>query len=172
MFRTSPAFRTDAGLVNAMSVDVEDWFQVSAFERVIAPDTWDARACRVERNVDRILALFAGHGVRATFFTLGWIAERYPQTVRRIVAGGHVFDDGGLFAAEGGMAEHALQRGELATAGRHEGDPALTHQRQQPPEARGHRPGLVQQRPVHVGDHEPHVVRSGGDRGPGAGRHG
>ena len=89
MFRTSPAFRADSGLVNAMSVDVEDWFQVSAFERVISPDTWDARDCRVERNVERILALFAGHGVRATFFTLGWIAERYPQTVRRIVAGGH-----------------------------------------------------------------------------------
>ena len=74
---------------NAMTCDVEDYFQVSAFAPYIARDSWDARECRVEANIDRILALYERHGVRATFFTLGWIAERYPNVVRRIVAGGH-----------------------------------------------------------------------------------
>lgn len=74
---------------NAMTVDVEDYFQVSAFERYIPRSTWDAQECRVEHNVDRILQLFDRHGVKATFFTLGWIAERYPQMVRRMVEEGH-----------------------------------------------------------------------------------
>ncbi|MCP5306533.1 MAG: DUF3473 domain-containing protein [Chromatiaceae bacterium] len=72
-----------------MTVDVEDYFQVSAFERYIDRDSWDRQECRVERNVDRILALFDRHDAKATFFTLGWIAERYPAMVRRIVAQGH-----------------------------------------------------------------------------------
>jgi len=75
--------------VNAMSVDVEDWFQVSAFERTIDRSRWDSLDCRVERNVERILALFAEADVKATFFTLGWVAERYPAVVRAIVQGGH-----------------------------------------------------------------------------------
>jgi len=74
---------------NAMTCDVEDYFQVSAFAPYIDRDSWPSRECRVEANMERILALFERHGVRATFFTLGWIAERYPQVVRRIVAGGH-----------------------------------------------------------------------------------
>jgi polysaccharide deacetylase family protein (PEP-CTERM system associated) len=78
-----------APIRNAMTCDVEDYFQVSAFAPYIARDSWPARECRVEANVERILALFAQHGVKATFFTLGWIAERYPQVVRSIVAGGH-----------------------------------------------------------------------------------
>jgi polysaccharide deacetylase family protein (PEP-CTERM system associated) len=76
-------------ITNALTIDVEDYFQVSAFAPYIRRDEWDARECRVERNVDRILALLAEHEVQATFFTLGWVAERYPQLVRRIVAGGH-----------------------------------------------------------------------------------
>ncbi|OON59517.1 polysaccharide deacetylase [Massilia sp. KIM] len=75
--------------VNAMTCDVEDYFQVSAFAPYIARDSWPQRECRVEANMERILDLFARHGVKATFFTLGWIAERYPQVVRAIVAGGH-----------------------------------------------------------------------------------
>lgn len=78
-----------ASLRNAMTVDVEDYFQVSAFANTIARDSWDSQPCRVEHNVERILAIFAQHNVKATFFTLGWIAERYPELVRRIVAGGH-----------------------------------------------------------------------------------
>jgi len=74
---------------NAMTVDVEDYFQVAAFESVISRSTWDKIPCRVERNVDTILALFEERGITATFFTLGWIAERYPMMVKRIAAAGH-----------------------------------------------------------------------------------
>ena len=77
------------GLTNALTVDVEDYFQVSALAPHFDRGTWDAQPCRVERNVQRLLALFNETGARATFFTLGWIAERYPQLVRDIVAGGH-----------------------------------------------------------------------------------
>lgn len=76
-------------MVNAMTIDVEDYFQVSAFAPHVARTSWDDRECRVERNMDRILEMLARHDTKATFFTLGWIAERYPQLVRRIVAGGH-----------------------------------------------------------------------------------
>ncbi len=76
-------------ITNALTIDVEDYFQVSALAPYIARSGWDAQACRVERNVERILQMLARHGVRATFFTLGWIAERYPPLVRSIVAQGH-----------------------------------------------------------------------------------
>ena len=85
MFATAPPAR----LTNALTIDVEDYFQVSAFAPYIRRDEWDARECRVERNVDRILELLAEREVKATFFTLGWVAERYPQLVKRIVQGGH-----------------------------------------------------------------------------------
>ncbi|SBT05559.1 Polysaccharide deactylase family protein, PEP-CTERM locus subfamily [Candidatus Propionivibrio aalborgensis] len=74
---------------NALTIDVEDYFQVSAFAPYIPREQWSARACRVERNVDRILQMLDMHETKATFFTLGWIAERYPHLVRRIVEGGH-----------------------------------------------------------------------------------
>ena len=74
---------------NAMTVDVEDYFQVSAFEPYIDRAAWDDKECRVERNVDRILELFDEHDVKATFFTLGWIAQRFPQMTRRLVEQGH-----------------------------------------------------------------------------------
>lgn len=74
---------------NAMTCDVEDYFQVSAFAPYIDRASWPSRECRVEANIERILALFERHDVHATFFTLGWIAERYPAMVRRIVAAGH-----------------------------------------------------------------------------------
>ena len=75
--------------VNGLSVDVEDWFQVGAFENTIARSDWDSCELRVERNVDAILALFDRAGVKATFFTLGWVAERVPQTIRKIAEAGH-----------------------------------------------------------------------------------
>lgn len=78
-----------APVINALTIDVEDYFQVSAFAPHIARSSWDSRECRVERNMDRILDMLAAGEVKATFFTLGWIAERYPQLVRRIVADGH-----------------------------------------------------------------------------------
>ncbi len=76
-------------MLNALSVDVEDWFQVGAFENVIARDSWDHLPPRVERNTDLVLELFDRAGVTATFFTLGWVAERYPALIRRIVGAGH-----------------------------------------------------------------------------------
>lgn len=72
-----------------MTVDVEDYFQVSAFESHIKRENWDSLPCRVERNVERILGMFADKQVKATFFTLGWVAERYPRMVRQIVEAGH-----------------------------------------------------------------------------------
>ncbi len=75
--------------LNALSVDVEDWFQVGAFENVIARSDWEGLAPRVERNGDAVLGLLDRGGVKATFFTLGWVAERYPQLIGRIAAAGH-----------------------------------------------------------------------------------
>ena len=83
------AVPTNIGVTNGLSVDVEDWFQVGAFERVIERDTWDSLTTRVERNCDAILAMFADADVSATFFTLGWVAKRYPAMMRRIAAAGH-----------------------------------------------------------------------------------
>ncbi len=71
------------------SVDVEDYFQVSAFEQIAPPSTWGTFESRVERNTDRILALLARHQATATFFTLGWVADKYPSLVRRIAEQGH-----------------------------------------------------------------------------------
>ena len=76
-------------IVNALTVDVEDYFQVSAFAAHIPHASWDRQPCRVEANIERILGLLAEAKVSATFFTLGWIAERYPALVRRLVDGGH-----------------------------------------------------------------------------------
>jgi len=74
---------------NAMTVDVEDYFQVSAFEPYIARSEWEHLPHRVEQNTNRIMDLFAEYEIKATFFTLGWVAERYPALIRRIVAEGH-----------------------------------------------------------------------------------
>lgn len=74
---------------NALTIDVEDYFQVSAFDPYISRNAWDSIPCRVEQNIDRILSLLENRGIHATFFTLGWIAKRYPSMVRRIVENGH-----------------------------------------------------------------------------------
>ena len=74
---------------NALTIDVEDYFQVSAFAPYIPRDQWNSRECRVERNVERILGMLEENSTSATFFTLGWIAERYPRLVQRIVDCGH-----------------------------------------------------------------------------------
>src|SRR3954454_5881450 len=79
----------NAPLVNALTIDVEDYFQVSALSPYVSRSEWDHRECRVERNVDRILGMLNDCGSRATFFTLGWIAARYPRLVRDIVREGH-----------------------------------------------------------------------------------
>ena len=74
---------------NAMTVDVEDYFQVSAFEPYIAKEHWDTLPHRVERNTHKILDIFLDKNIKATFFTLGWVAERYPDLIKRIVMDGH-----------------------------------------------------------------------------------
>lgn len=80
---------TPAQIRNAMTIDVEDYFQVSAFAPHISRESWDSMPCRIERNIERILALLDERNVKATFFTLGWIAKRYPHIVRNIIDNGH-----------------------------------------------------------------------------------
>ena len=76
-------------IVNALTIDVEDYFQVSALAGHFPKDKWNSTECRVERNVHRILELMHRHGAKGTFFTLGWIAERYPKLIRLIAMEGH-----------------------------------------------------------------------------------
>jgi polysaccharide deacetylase family protein (PEP-CTERM system associated) len=77
------------GVINGLSVDIEDWFQVGAFENSIGRGDWDGLELRVEANTRRVMALFDRAGVKGTFFTLGWVAERVPALIRDIVADGH-----------------------------------------------------------------------------------
>ncbi|MES2900228.1 MAG: XrtA system polysaccharide deacetylase [Pseudomonadota bacterium] len=86
---SAPAPAAAARIRNAFTCDVEDYFQVSAFAPYIDRASWPSRECRVEANIDRILGLMDEANMHGTFFTLGWIAERYPAMVKRIVAGGH-----------------------------------------------------------------------------------
>ena len=72
-----------APITNALTIDVEDYFQVSAFATHIARSDWDTRECRIERNINCILEMLERHETKATFFTLGWIAERFPQLATR-----------------------------------------------------------------------------------------
>jgi len=74
---------------NALTVDVEDYFQVSAFENHISRDNWDKLPSRIEENIEKLLTIFNEHSVVATFFMLGWIAERHPIMVRKIAKSGH-----------------------------------------------------------------------------------
>src|SRR5262249_10304670 len=76
-------------IVNAMTVDVEDYFQVQALAAHFPKSLWDTQSARVERNTDRVLSLFADFGAKATFFTLGWVAERYKSLILRISREGH-----------------------------------------------------------------------------------
>jgi polysaccharide deacetylase family protein (PEP-CTERM system associated) len=85
---TRSAAGSDA-IVNAMSVDVEDYFQVSAFESTVSRNDWERMESRVDANTRRLLDIFDEFGVRSTFFCLGWVAERQPALVREIVARGH-----------------------------------------------------------------------------------
>ena len=77
------------GRLNAMTVDVEDYFQVSAFENVFTQNDWDKTPLRVDHNTNRLLDLFDEHNVKATFFTLAWVAQKCPSLIKRIVSEGH-----------------------------------------------------------------------------------
>src|ERR1043165_109852 len=89
MMRDPLPLQPGMAICNALTIDVEDYFQVSALAPYIPRSEWDVRECRVEGNIDRILQMLDDYGSRATFFTLGWIAERYPKLIRRIVDRGH-----------------------------------------------------------------------------------
>ncbi|MEQ1509624.1 MAG: XrtA system polysaccharide deacetylase [Sphingopyxis sp.] len=111
-------------MINGLSVDIEDWFQVGAFEHSIARDDWLRLESRVERNTDAVLALFDRAGVKGTFFTLGWVAERAPALIRRIVDAGHELASHGydhkrvfLMDAAEFAADLAHSRGILEDAG-------------------------------------------------------
>jgi len=97
-----------------MSIDVEDWFQVENLSGAIRRDTWNTRQLRVERNMDRMLALMAEAGVRATCFVLGWIAERCPSLVRRIADEGHEVASHGYGHALLGTLSHEEFRTDVA----------------------------------------------------------
>ena len=112
------------GRLNAMSVDIEEYFQVGAFENTIPRDAWETIGSRVEHNTGRVLDLFAGAGVRATFFTLGWVAERHPRLIQRIVREGHELASHGYahdrvhtFTPDQFRADLARARGLLEDAG-------------------------------------------------------
>lgn len=89
MHGTVPASEQPQPIVNGLSVDVEEWFQVGAFENVIDRRDWTDLSSRVEGNVARILDLFAAADAQATFFTLGWVAQEHPKLIRRIADAGH-----------------------------------------------------------------------------------
>ena len=80
---------TQNTITHAMTVDVEDYFHVAAFNKVINADEWDKWPCRVEANTNKLLQLFADSNIKITFFILGWVAERYPELVKAIHAQGH-----------------------------------------------------------------------------------
>ena len=81
--------RTEHQVTNALTVDVEDYYQVEAFADIVRPQDWEQWESRVEFSTRRLVEIFAQHQARATFFVLGWIAERYPQMVRELAAAGH-----------------------------------------------------------------------------------
>jgi len=81
---------------NAMTVDVEDYFHVAAFSKEISPNDWDQLEYRVEANTRRLLEIFSVRGIRATFFVLGWVAQRSPQLVREIQSAGHEIASHGM----------------------------------------------------------------------------
>jgi polysaccharide deacetylase family protein (PEP-CTERM system associated) len=94
--KTRPWLRPAGVLPNILTCDVEDYFQVSAFEPLVPKARWQDFECRIPRNVDRALELFDAAGVHGTFFTLGWVAEHYPEVVRRIAAAGHEIASHGM----------------------------------------------------------------------------
>jgi len=85
------------GILNALTIDVEDYFHVSAFEKDIDRGDWDRWLCRVVPNTHRLLELLRRHHLRATFFVLGWVAKRYPQLIRDIYAEGHEIGSHGFW---------------------------------------------------------------------------
>lgn len=103
-------------IINAMTVDVEDYFQVSAFEQCIPRESWDNLPHRVEQNTFKILELFESHNIKSTFFVLGWVAERYPNLVKSIVAQGHELASHGYGHQRATMQTRAEYREDISKA--------------------------------------------------------
>ncbi len=103
-------------ITNYLTIDVEDYFHVSAFEDLSPPDTWAERECRVERNTDRILQILDESGVKATFFILGWVAERYPQLVRTIADAGHEVASHGYLHQRVALQDRQVYREDIRRA--------------------------------------------------------
>ena len=103
-------------MLSGLSVDIEDWFQVGAFETCIDRADWDRCESRVERNTQAVLDMFAQAGATGTFFTLGWVAERHPALIRRIVAEGHELASHGYDHKRVFRMEPAEFRADLARA--------------------------------------------------------
>jgi len=113
--------KTTISPVHAMTCDVEDYFQVSAFDGIVPRSRWTDVECRIPRNIDLALQMFAENGTKATFFTLGWVAEHYPDVIRRIVSEGHELASHGMahfrvwsqtpdeFRQDAGRARNLLQ---------------------------------------------------------------
>jgi polysaccharide deacetylase family protein (PEP-CTERM system associated) len=87
--RNAVSTNDEIEIINAMTVDVEDYFQVSAFAKNVTKDSWSKFESRVERNTHKFLEIFSENNITATFFVLGWIAERYPELIRTISGQGH-----------------------------------------------------------------------------------
>src|SRR5574341_92765 len=102
--------------VHLFTVDVEEYFQVSAFDKLVERGRWGSYASRVERSVDLLLELLARRSAWGTFFTLGWVAERHPQVVRRIAAAGHEIASHGWWHRRVGELSPAELRDELRTS--------------------------------------------------------
>ena len=112
---------SSAPIKHAMTVDVEDYFHVAALSKVIQPSAWEQWPSTVERNTRRLIDLFDEHGIKATFFVLGWVAERYPALIREIADKGHEIASHGyshqlvyrqtpeLFRAETQKSKHLLE---------------------------------------------------------------
>ena len=106
-----------AGMLNALTIDVEEWFSVSNFEKVIRREDWDSLESRVEMQTDKLLALLARRDVKATFFILGWVAERHPALIRRIADAGHEIALVGIWTSAGRQQEQIADRKNYSHAG-------------------------------------------------------
>ena len=103
-------------ITNYLTIDVEDYFHVSAFENQSPPETWANRESRVERNTDLVLRLLDEHNVTATFFILGWVAERFPGVTRRIADAGHEVACHGYLHQRVALQERATYRQDIRRA--------------------------------------------------------
>ncbi len=105
-----------SSITNYLTIDVEDYFHVSAFEKISPPETWAGRECRVESNTDLILRILDEYGIKATFFILGWVAERYPQLTKKIARQGHEIACHGYLHQRLSLQDREIYRNDIRKA--------------------------------------------------------